>query len=371
MVRILTVDDSREIRESVSREVEGLGFAATSAADADEGLARLRESPFDLVLLDLTMPGEGGAGMLTRMREIGCRTPVLMLTSASKNSLVLPAVSTLMRLGIEGFIVKPPKPGEIAQRIKRALRLSVSTGMQRPALLTVPPPTPDAERPAVDVLLVDDMTNVQAMVRRELPERVTLDACGSALEAFARCREKTYRAILVDTELSDVTSPAAFSSQLRALQPQASVMALSLRTASAAEKEVARTRFDAVIFKPFDAGSVKEAVLSSLGEAYTLACEENVARVATEGAGAQPRLERLDAQLGRFLSSSASACFPHAIVDLSAFVVPPAALADLVGRLRSRAVALGIELRIVGSAGPEPAVAPLRVFASVDQARAG
>src|SRR5436305_2432849 len=117
-MRVLTVDDSRAIRMIVSKVIAEIGFDIDEAEDGEQGLAKLEEVQYDLVILDVTMPVLDGPGMLTRMRGAGNKTPVLMLTSESKRSIV----SELMKLKIEDYILKPFKNDELKAKIARILR---------------------------------------------------------------------------------------------------------------------------------------------------------------------------------------------------------------------------------------------------------
>lgn len=126
MVRILTVGASDTSGEAVAREVSELGVAVERARTESEALERLAATPYELVILDLAAPGEG-AGALVRMRELGNAVPVLVLVSEGRSGALLPALVPLLKLGVEGFLVKPPKPGELARRVLRALRRAPSS----------------------------------------------------------------------------------------------------------------------------------------------------------------------------------------------------------------------------------------------------
>lgn len=106
MPRVLTVDDSRAIRAVVGRELVSLGCDYDEAEDGLQGLAKLEELVYDLIILDVTMPNLDGPGFLAKLRETGNQTPVLMLTSESKRSIVV----EVMKLKIEDYILKPFKP---------------------------------------------------------------------------------------------------------------------------------------------------------------------------------------------------------------------------------------------------------------------
>ena len=120
MTRILTVDDSKAIRSIVSKQVVELGFSVEEAEDGVLGLEKLSTQTFDLVILDVTMPNLDGPGMLSKMRERGDKTAVLMLTSESKRSVMV----DVMKSGIGDYILKPFKPDELKTKVLQVLKLS-------------------------------------------------------------------------------------------------------------------------------------------------------------------------------------------------------------------------------------------------------
>ena len=112
MPRVLTVDDSSTIRTIISKNLSELGFEIEQAEDGQQALGKLEEIVVDLILLDVTMPVMDGPTMLEQLRATGNKTPVIMLTSESKRSIVSGAV----KLGIEDYILKPFKPEEAARQ---------------------------------------------------------------------------------------------------------------------------------------------------------------------------------------------------------------------------------------------------------------
>src|SRR5918911_3231726 len=115
---VLTVDDSRAVRTIVAKQVRDLGFEVAEAEDGVLGLAKLEECQFDLVILDVTMPNMDGPSMLAKMRDAGNTTPVIMLTSESKRSIIAGA----MKSGITDYILKPFKPEELRNKILTVLQ---------------------------------------------------------------------------------------------------------------------------------------------------------------------------------------------------------------------------------------------------------
>src|SRR5579884_4222944 len=100
---VLIVDDEVEIRESLQALLELEGYEVQTAGDGEEGLARIAEHPFDLVLLDFALPGRSGLDIL---REIRVQDPVLSVIMVTAYGTVENAVNALQS-GAANFIQKP------------------------------------------------------------------------------------------------------------------------------------------------------------------------------------------------------------------------------------------------------------------------
>ena len=359
MTRILAVDDSRAIRAIVAKQVREFGWDVDEAEDGEQGLAHLEECNYDLILLDVTMPVLDGPGMLARMREAGNQTPVLMLTSESKRSIV----AGVMKLGIEDYILKPWKPEELAAKMKKILKCEAnpaaiggggdSTAHSSPQISSAGPDSasPSGGKQFIDVLLVDDMENVQKKLRQMLPPHVTLSACVSAQSAISLCREKIFRVVLVDTDIPDVDSSVLLG-QLRAQQGAAAFLALTLRTSNNALQEARDKGFDAVMFKPFDKDSIDDFLLRYFDNQELVTAEDSVLKVSAFTG----KDEALDKYFGRLrglleplLTKVASACFEHAILDISQMPARPDKMPKLILQLDTHAKKAGVELRVVGT----------------------
>src|SRR3954467_9581235 len=117
MHKVLTIDDSRAVRMLVSKQARELGCEVDEAEDGAAGLVKLAAQRYGLIVLDVTMPVLDGAGMLASLRERGDRTPVLVLTSESKRSVV----AGLLKLGIADYILKPFRAEELQNKMMKIL----------------------------------------------------------------------------------------------------------------------------------------------------------------------------------------------------------------------------------------------------------
>ncbi len=122
VTKILVVDDNPDNVELARAVVEGAGFTAATAVDGIEALERVKESPPDLILLDVMMPRLDGLGVLQALREnpATAQIPVIMLTAKAA---VADRVAGL-RLGADDYVPKPFNADELLARIQTLLKRS-------------------------------------------------------------------------------------------------------------------------------------------------------------------------------------------------------------------------------------------------------
>jgi two-component system, OmpR family, phosphate regulon response regulator OmpR len=117
---ILVVDDDRRIRELIKSYLMENGFMVSVASSAAEARERMRGMVFDLLVLDIMMPGETGLQFTTSMRDGGVDVPVLMLSALADTDDRIAGLAT----GSDDYLVKPFEPRELLLRIKNLLRRS-------------------------------------------------------------------------------------------------------------------------------------------------------------------------------------------------------------------------------------------------------
>jgi DNA-binding NtrC family response regulator len=100
---VLIIDDEAEIRESLQTLLELEGYEVEAAATGEEGLARLGEHPFDLVLLDLALPDRNGIELLPEIRVLDFQVAIIMITAYGTVEYVVKA----MQAGAVNFLQKP------------------------------------------------------------------------------------------------------------------------------------------------------------------------------------------------------------------------------------------------------------------------
>ena len=133
--RLLVVDDDSRLRDLLVRYLGEQGLEVRAVGDAPQmDKLRTREH-FDLIILDLMLPGEDGLTICRRLRGTGDTTPIIMLTA--KGEEVDRIVG--LEMGADDYLSKPFNPRELLARVHAVLRRQSST----------PPGTPQADEPAI------------------------------------------------------------------------------------------------------------------------------------------------------------------------------------------------------------------------------
>lgn len=118
---LLLVDDDRRIRVLLSRYLSDQGYRVTTAGHAADALACLKNLAFDLIVLDVMMPGENGYDFVTRLRRDASelsRVPILMLTARTDAQDRVRGFES----GVDDYLGKPYEPRELSLRIASILR---------------------------------------------------------------------------------------------------------------------------------------------------------------------------------------------------------------------------------------------------------
>lgn len=122
-MRILVVDDDHDIRNLLAEYLQDNGIRASTAANGKEMWRVLDETPVDLIVLDLNLPGEDGLSLCRTLQRMETTPPVIMLTARSE------AVDRIVGLevGADDYLGKPFEPRELLARIRSVLRRSTSS----------------------------------------------------------------------------------------------------------------------------------------------------------------------------------------------------------------------------------------------------
>jgi two-component system phosphate regulon response regulator OmpR len=117
---LLVVDDDRRIRDLLSRFLFAEGYRVTTADSAQDARAKLESLSFDLLILDVMMPGETGFQLAKSLRETSV-VPILMLTAKAETESRI----TGLEIGADDYVPKPFEPRELSLRIASILRRTI------------------------------------------------------------------------------------------------------------------------------------------------------------------------------------------------------------------------------------------------------
>jgi len=118
-MRVLIIEDEIRLAANIAAALRrGAGVAVDCAHDGREGLALAEAEHYDLLLLDLMLPGLDGLSIVRRARGRGDRTPILVLTARDERSHVV----TLLNAGADDYLTKPFDLGELIARVKALIR---------------------------------------------------------------------------------------------------------------------------------------------------------------------------------------------------------------------------------------------------------
>jgi Nif-specific regulatory protein len=120
MYHVLIIDDDESVRDALKDFLEENGFKVTTAPNGRIGLELLKEDIFDILLVDLMMPGMGGLDVIKETSALHLTTPVIMVTAYASVQTAVDA----MKLGAFDYVTKPFIPDELLIVINRTIELS-------------------------------------------------------------------------------------------------------------------------------------------------------------------------------------------------------------------------------------------------------
>lgn len=118
MTRVLAVEDEPDMRRGLQDNLEFEGYETVVTANGLEGLRLAQKQTFDLIILDLMLPGMDGIEVCKRLKESGCKTPIIMLTARGTEDDKIEGFEA----GADDYITKPFSLKELLMRVKAVLR---------------------------------------------------------------------------------------------------------------------------------------------------------------------------------------------------------------------------------------------------------
>jgi len=118
-IKILLIDDEGEFVSTLAERLELRGYAAKTSEDGESGISMIESEAFDIVILDLMMPGLSGLETLRQIKIINSKLPVILLTGHGSTKEGMEG----MRLGAFDYLMKPLDISELINKISLALNL--------------------------------------------------------------------------------------------------------------------------------------------------------------------------------------------------------------------------------------------------------
>ena len=117
-MRVLVVEDQRKTASFVKKALQAEGFAVDVAPTGDEGLASAQSTPYDVIILDIMLPGRDGLSIVRQLRAGRNATPVLLLSARGQVDERIEGLNA----GADDYLPKPFALGELVARVKALLR---------------------------------------------------------------------------------------------------------------------------------------------------------------------------------------------------------------------------------------------------------
>ena len=201
-IKVLMVDDEAQFRATTSRILNKKGFATTIAASGEEAVGILTDSPQDVVVLDIKMPGMDGHEALGEIKKIRPETQVIMLTGHGAED----SAKASLDIGAFDYLNKPCDIDLLAVKIKEAFKASHKDLKKE-------------EKTAGNIMIrIDDYTSIR-------PEQTVREAIQALMHSFeglissSRVMETGHRSLLVCDRNRDVIGILSIMELMQAVRP--------------------------------------------------------------------------------------------------------------------------------------------------------
>jgi two-component system, OmpR family, KDP operon response regulator KdpE len=142
LTSVLVVDDESVLRKALRKSLAASGFAVEEARSGEEAVSAVRQQPFDLVLLDMNMPGVGGLEACRKIRGLAPQTGIVMVTVRDSENDTVDALEA----GADDYITKPFLLRELTARLRAIVRRTHGIDTARQPVLTAGELEVDIER---------------------------------------------------------------------------------------------------------------------------------------------------------------------------------------------------------------------------------
>ena len=233
---ILIVDDNVSLCRTLSLVLGRQGYAVNTAKDGLEALARVKESPFDMILMDIKMPLMDGVETYRRIKKIRPKAVVMMMTAYAVEDLVQQALEE----GAYGIVYKPLDIAKVVDVIEEAR---------------------ETEKGAL-VLVVDDDPGTCITLRNMLIKRgYGVGIAHTGEEAIAMAQERTYDIVFIDVKLPTINGLETYLA-IKEINPEAVAIVMTAYRQEVADlvEEALKNHAYTCLYKPLDMSEVLRLV---------------------------------------------------------------------------------------------------------------
>ena len=239
--KIMIVDDDPGMRLTLEEILEDEGFDVVGAEDGYRAIELAKQSRFDLIFMDIKMPGINGVEAYKEVKNISKSTMVVMITGFAVDELIQEALEE----GAYAVIYKPLEVGQILDIVNKFLRTTL-------------------------VLLVDHKAADRQILRAILEENdYEVKEASDGPEAIAMAADTHYGLILMDIKMPGMDGFSALE-EIRRFDPQAKVIFISGHAMEEPVKESLRQGAYAALAKPVDPDELLELIRSIAEEPATI-----------------------------------------------------------------------------------------------------
>lgn len=237
-IRVLLVDDEEDFLASVRKPLKRRGFVVTTAPDGEEAIEEIEHGTFDVVVLDVRMPGMNGEQVFHEIRRRRPGLPIVMLTG---HGTIAQAFRT-SKDGVFDYLAKPCDVEILADVLRRATA-DLDREYDDPAMA----PTNE-----VCVLVIDDDTDLLDSLSQSLSRRnIVVSIAPDGERGLAQAESKVFDVVLLDLEMPGIGGPATLT-RFKGLHPYTEVIALTAQSdPDASMVAILNGAFD-VLTKPVD-----------------------------------------------------------------------------------------------------------------------
>jgi DNA-binding NtrC family response regulator len=265
-IRVLLVDDEEEFLASVTKPLGRRGFEVTTAPDGSKALELIGARKFDVVVLDVKMPGMSGDQVFREVKKLRPGLPVIMLTG---HGTIQQAFQT-SKEGVFEYLAKPCDVEALTEVLRRATQDIRSRGADDPAL---------SESERVRVMLVDDEEDLLESLSKALGRRgMAVETAPDGEKALGKAEGNVFDVVVLDMKMPGMGGMATLL-RFKESYPLTEVILLTGHPSSPQAVEAMRRGAFDFLMKPVDIAELVRCIHEAAAKRAGRVSEERARRI--------------------------------------------------------------------------------------------